>query len=57
MKGKRKAMGLVLKRRDNADVVKDIYGGVIDILMKNGNISKMDRSNKKKTGLHTQTNT
>ena len=26
-------MGIVLKRRDNAPVVKDIYGGVIDILM------------------------
>jgi DNA polymerase elongation subunit (family B) len=37
-KGKRKAMGLVLKRRDNADIVKDIYGGVIDILMQSGDI-------------------
>ena len=27
-------MGIVLKRRDNAPIVKDIYGGVIDILMK-----------------------
>ena len=27
-------MGIVLKRRDNANIVKDIYGGVIDILMK-----------------------
>ena len=33
-KGKRKEMGIVLKRRDNAPIVKDIYGGVIDILMK-----------------------
>ena len=33
-KGKRKSMGIVLKRRDNAPIVKDIYGGVIDILMK-----------------------
>ena len=33
-KCKRKAMGIVLKRRDNAPIVKDIYGGVIDILMK-----------------------
>lgn len=32
-KGKRKSMGIVLKRRDNAPIVKDIYGGVIDILM------------------------
>lgn len=36
----RKSMGIVLKRRDNADIVKDIYGGNIDILMKDGNISK-----------------
>jgi DNA polymerase delta subunit 1 len=33
-KCKRKSMGIVLKRRDNAPIVKDIYGGVIDILMK-----------------------
>jgi len=33
-KGKLKFMGLVLKRRDNCDLVKDIYGGVLDILMK-----------------------
>jgi DNA polymerase elongation subunit (family B) len=32
-KCKRKSMGIVLKRRDNAPIVKDIYGGVIDILM------------------------
>ena len=37
-KGKRKEMGIVLKRRDNAPIVKDIYGGVIDILMKEQNI-------------------
>jgi len=37
-KGKRKEMGIVLKRRDNAPIVKDVYGGVIDILMqKEGN--------------------
>lgn len=30
----RKSMGIVLKRRDNAAIVKDIYGGIIDILMK-----------------------
>ncbi|MHA2083085.1 MAG: DNA polymerase domain-containing protein [Candidatus Thorarchaeota archaeon] len=29
----RKSMGIVLKRRDNADIVKDVYGGIIDILM------------------------
>jgi len=32
-KGKRKSMGIVLKRRDNAPVVKDVYGGVIDRFM------------------------
>ena len=37
-KGKRKEMGIVLKRRDNAPIVKDIYGGIIDILMKEQNI-------------------
>jgi len=34
----RKSMGIVLKRRDNAPVVKDIYGGIIDIIMKENNI-------------------
>lgn len=29
----RKSMGIVLKRRDNAPIVKDVFGGVIDILM------------------------
>jgi DNA polymerase elongation subunit (family B) len=33
-KCKRKSMGIVLKRRDNAPIVKDVYGGIIDILMK-----------------------
>jgi len=37
-KGKRKEMGIVLKRRDNAPIVKDVYGGVIDILMKECNV-------------------
>ena len=32
-KCKRKSMGIVLKRRDNAPVVKDVYGGVIDRFM------------------------
>ena len=39
-KGKRKSMGIVLKRRDNAPIVKDIYGGIIDILMKENDIEK-----------------
>jgi DNA polymerase elongation subunit (family B) len=33
-------MGIVLKRRDNAPIVKDVYGGVIDILMKERDIKK-----------------
>jgi len=37
-KGKRKEMGIVLKRRDNAPIVKDVYGGVIDIMMKDRDI-------------------
>ena len=35
-----KSMGIVLKRRDNAPIVKDIYGGIIDILMTEQNIDK-----------------
>jgi DNA polymerase elongation subunit (family B) len=37
---KRKSMGIVLKRRDNANIVKDVYGGIIDILMKENDIEK-----------------
>ena len=36
----RKEMGIVLKRRDNAPIVKDVYGGIIDILMKEQDIQK-----------------
>ena len=39
-KCKRKEMGIVLKRRDNAPIVKEIYGGIIDILMKEQDIGK-----------------
>ena len=39
-KCKRKEMGIVLKRRDNAPIVKDIYGGIIDILMKQQDIKQ-----------------
>ena len=39
-KGKMKFMGIVLKRRDNAPIVKDIYGGVVNILMKDKSIKK-----------------
>jgi DNA polymerase elongation subunit (family B) len=36
----RKSMGIVLKRRDNAPIVKDVYGGVIDILMRGDGMEK-----------------
>ena len=39
-KFKRKAMGIVLKRRDNAPILKIVYGGIIDIIMDDKNISK-----------------
>lgn len=39
-KCKRKEMGIVLKRRDNAPIVKDVYGGIIDILMKKQDIGE-----------------
>ena len=32
-KFKQKSMGIVLKRRDNANIVKIIYGGIIDIIL------------------------
>ena len=32
-KFKQKSMGIVLKRRDNAYIVKKVYGGIIDILL------------------------
>ena len=37
---KRKEMGIVLKRRDNAPIVKEVYGGIVDILMREQNIQK-----------------
>ena len=35
---KQTSMGIVLKRRDNAEIVKHVYGGVIDILMNQKNL-------------------
>ena len=35
-----KSMGIVLKRRDNAPIVKDVYGGIIDILMNQQNVAQ-----------------
>ena len=37
-KFKQTSMGIVLKRRDNAMIVKDIYGGVIDMILNKRNI-------------------
>ena len=39
-KSKQTSMGIVLKRRDNAPIVKYVYGGVIDIIMNEQNINK-----------------
>ena len=39
-KGKMKFMGIVLKRRDNASIVKDVYGGVLNILMYEKSLAK-----------------
>jgi DNA polymerase elongation subunit (family B) len=40
VKPKRKEMGIPLKRRDNAPIVKDVYGGALDIILKERNIKK-----------------
>ncbi len=37
-KGYLKFMGLSLKRRDSCDYLKDVYGGILNILMKENNI-------------------
>lgn len=39
-KYKQTSMGIVLKRRDNAKIVKYVYGGAIDIIMKEQNLQK-----------------
>ncbi len=39
-KGKMKYMGLSLKRRDSCDYLKDTYGGILTILMKEHNLQK-----------------
>ena len=38
-KGKLKYMGLSLKRRDSCDYLKDVYGNILNILMKENNVS------------------
>jgi hypothetical protein len=37
-KGKLKYMGLSLKRRDSCDYLKDVYGNILNILMKENNV-------------------
>jgi DNA polymerase elongation subunit (family B) len=39
-KGKLKFMGLSIKRRDSCDYLKDVYGGILNILMKEYDIKK-----------------
>jgi DNA polymerase elongation subunit (family B) len=38
-KCKRKSMGIAIKRRDNAPIVKDVFGGALDILMESRKIT------------------
>jgi DNA polymerase delta subunit 1 len=42
-KCKRKSMGIALKRRDNAPIVKDVFGGALDILMEKRDIRAAQR--------------
>ena len=42
-KYKQKSMGIVLKRRDNAPIVKDVFGGALDILMEERDIRKAQK--------------
>lgn len=37
-KFKQTSMGIVLKRRDNAQILKKIYGGIVDTILNKGNI-------------------
>jgi DNA polymerase elongation subunit (family B) len=39
-KCKRASMGIVLKRRDNAPIVKDVYGGALDIILESKDVRK-----------------
>lgn len=38
-KPKQKSMGIVLKRRDNANILKKVYGGIIDIILNKHDLS------------------
>ena len=39
-KSKRMSMGIVLKRRDNAPIVKDVFGGALDTLLQEKDVRK-----------------
>jgi DNA polymerase elongation subunit (family B) len=39
-KCKRASMGIVLKRRDNAPIVKDVYGGALDIILEHKDVKR-----------------
>ena len=39
-KFKQKSMGIVLKRRDNANILKTVYGEMIDIILNENNVDK-----------------
>ena len=43
------SMGIVLKRRDNAPIVKHIYGGVVNILLKHHLSDEFKKSFRKKS--------
>lgn len=40
MRGKRKEMGVALKRRDNAPIVKHVLGGIVDIILTERNLAR-----------------
>jgi len=42
-KCKRKSMGIALKRRDNAPIVKDVFGGALDILMEKRDVQSAQK--------------
>ena len=46
-KAKRMSMGIVLKRRDNAPIVKDVFGGALDILLARGTVKEAQAFAKK----------
>jgi DNA polymerase elongation subunit (family B) len=43
VQGKRKEMGVALKRRDNAPIVKHVLGGIVDIILKERDLARSVR--------------